>query len=109
MKIWDSVYILLLFYLVPLIRDKSSSSRAFTPDSSTPSSRKMERGEATGVVDGGFPVVEELVEAIVELFVEANVERCVENVEVVERNVVCVDGADRRVVVGIFVSSMSES
>ena len=66
----------------------------------------MERGEATGVVDDGFPVVEELVEPIVELFVEANVERCV---EVVERNVVCVDGADRRVVVGIFVSSMSES
>jgi hypothetical protein len=67
-----------------------------TPDSSTPSSRKIERGEATGVV--GLDV---------ELFVDANDERCVEND--VDRRVVSVDGADRRVVVGIFVSSISES
>jgi hypothetical protein len=48
---------------VPLIRDRSSSSRALTPLSSTPSSRNRLSGAAAVVVD------------------RVGVERCVENVD----------------------------
>ncbi len=101
---------------VPLIRDKSSSSRALTPDSSTPSSRKMERGAAIVVVDAELNVrgVDDD-----ENGVEANVVRCVENVDlwvdcdVDERSVVDDEGdpmAERCVEVGIsFVNSISDS
>jgi hypothetical protein len=81
--------------LVPLIRERSSSSRALTPDLATPSSRNMLSGAATDVVEG--------IRAVVVANVDARVDRWVENV------VRSVDVGSRWVVVdGSFVSSRSD-
>ena len=90
--------------LVPLIRDKSSSSRALTPLSSTPWSRKMLSGDAADVVDVDVDVGTVGVD---DEFGNEAVVRCDVDVAVVLE--VDVDEPDgiRCVDVGILVSSRS--